>query len=286
MKQAFLLSGKWKKIESQQMLNVLKILLLTLLGLYLVVGLLIYLLQERLIFLPEDLPSDYTYSFDASFDEHFITMADGTDLNALHFNQPQSKGLIIYFHGNAGNLARWGEVVYPFVELGYEVFIVDYRGYGKSGGNRSQKVLLSDADAVYKYASQLESEEKTILFGRSLGSAFASYLAGKNNPSKLILETPFYSLQDVAKDMMPIYPAEYLLRYNFRNYLYLNTCEVPIYIFHGTDDEVVDYSSGKQLFNSLSGKDTEFFTIEGGHHNDLSNFTSYWHYMKIVLRDE
>lgn len=266
--------------------NTLKIILITGLGIYLTVGLIIYLLQERLIFLPEELPSDYVYSFDAKFDEHFITMEDGAEINALHFTQEESKGLIVYFHGNAGNLDRWGEVVYPFVEMGFEVFIIDYRGYGKSSGTKSQKALLSDADMVYKYAKHLAPENEIILFGRSLGSAFASYVAGKNDPSMVILETPFSSLRDAAKDFIPIYPTNYLLRYNFKNYEYLETCEVPIYIFHGTEDEVVDFDSGQQLFKSLVGKSAEFFVIEGGHHNDLSMFQPYWEAMNNVLSDE
>lgn len=268
------------------MLNTLKIILLTFLGLYLAFGLLVYLLQERIIFLPEKLPLDYEFSFKEDFDEHFITMSDGAEINALHFKQSESKGLIVYFHGNAGSLARWGEVVGPFVELGYEVFIVDYRGYGKSSGKKSQKSMLSDADSIYKYALQLESEERIILFGRSIGSSFASYLAGKNNPSKLILETPFYSLKDVARDMLPIFPTSFLLRYNFKNHKSLKTCTSPIYIFHGTDDEVVAYASGRKLFESIPTGQAQFFTIEGGHHNDLSLFPSYWETMKEVLENE
>ena len=268
------------------MLNTIKIVSLIFLGLYLALGLIIYLLQERLIFLPEDLPNDYSYSFDAPFDEHFISMEDGAIINALHFTQAESKGLIVYFHGNAGNLARWGEVVYPFVELGYEVFIVDYRGYGKSSGERSQERMLSDADAVYAYAGQLAAEEHIILFGRSIGSAFASYLAGKNQPAKVILETPFYSLKDVAKDIIPIYPIDLLLNYNFKNYETLQSCSAPIYIFHGTRDEVVDFASGKKLYENLKNQPVEFFTIEGGHHNDLSRFPAYWESMKSMLENE
>ncbi|WP_462253480.1 alpha/beta hydrolase [Ekhidna sp.] len=265
------------------MLNTLKLLLIILLGLYLTFGVIIYALQERLIFLPEDLPMDYKYSFKADFDEHFITMDDGAEINGLHFTQKDSKGLILYFHGNAGNLARWGEIVYPFVELGYEVFIVDYRGYGKSSGKKSQKAMLKDADSIYKYATQIADEDSIVLFGRSIGSSFACYLAGKNNPSKLILETPFHSLKDVARDIIPIYPTNLLLRYDFDNEQSLSTASSPIYIFHGTDDEVVDYSSGKKLLESLENKPSEFYTIEGGHHNDLSNFPAYWESMKQVL---
>ncbi len=268
------------------MLNAFKILLIILLGLYLFFGLIIYFFQERLIFLPESLPSDYNFSFDIPFDEHFITMEDGAEINALHFTQEESKGLIVYFHGNAGSLARWGEVVYPFVELGYEVFIADYRGYGKSSGEKSQDAMLSDAESIYTYARQLQTEDRIILFGRSIGSAFASHVAGKNNPSKVILETPFYTLSDVAREVMPIFPTSLLLRYEFKNYQSLSTTSAPIYIFHGTDDEVVNYQSGRRLFDSLEGQSVEFFTIEGGHHNDLSLFPSYWESMHSILENE
>ena len=268
------------------MINTLKTILGILAILYLGLGLLIYLLQERLIFLPEKLPLDYSFEFDAPFEEHFIEMEDGAKINALHFTQNESRGLIVYFHGNAGSLARWGEVVIPFLDMGYEVLITDYRGYGKSTGKRSQKRMLLDAGKVYAFAKDIESEERIILFGRSIGSAFASYLAGKNSPSKLILETPFYSLKDVAKEVIPIYPTRQLLRYNFKNHSYLKEAKIPIYIFHGTDDEVVKFNSGKQLHASLSKNQAIFFTIDGGHHNDLSTFPEYWNQMEIVLGNE
>ena len=162
-------------------------------------------------------------------------------------------------------------------------FLQDYRGYGKSSGKRSERRMLSDAEMIYSFAKGIRSENKIILFGRSIGSAFASYLAGKHTPSKLILETPFYSLKDVAKDVMPLYPSKYLLRYNFENHSYLKDTKIPIYIFHGTDDEIVKYDSGKELFNSLSNDQAYFITIEGGHHNDLMSFDSYQSKMEEIL---
>lgn len=207
-------------------------------------------------------------------------------INALHFRQENAKGLIVYFHGNAGSLERWGEIVAPFVSMGYEVLISDYRGYGKSTGKRSKAALMSDAEAIYSFAKTLADEDKVILFGRSLGSSFASYLAGKNQPSKLILETPFYSVQDVANRMFPIFPVATLLRYNFRNNSYLKDVNAQVYIFHGTADEVVPYDSGQKLSTVLPPQQSELITIEGGHHNDLAAFDAYWMAMNRVLENE
>lgn len=263
----------------------LKVFVLILIIIYLLGGLALRFLQDQFIFLPERLAQEYVYSFEYDFKEHNLKMEDGSIINGLHFTLPHSKGLIVYFHGNAGNLARWGQIVSPFVELGYEVFITDYRGYGKSTGKRSEKRMLNDSEYVYAFAKTLEKEERIILFGRSLGSAFASYLTGKNKPRLLILETPFYSLEDLAKNLFPIYPTSLLLSYKFRNHRYLVGVKNPIYIFHGYEDEIVPYASGKQLHESLEGQ-VKLITIHGGHHNDLSSFDSYWEAMEKVLNDE
>lgn len=266
-------------------MSALRILAIALLCIYVLIGLAIYLLQESLIFLPESLPDNYEYSFNKDFEEHSLIMEDGAVINALYFKLQDSRGLIVYFHGNAGNLERWGQVAESFVDLGYEVLITDYRGYGKSTGNRSEIKLMSDAEEIYAFAKKLEGEDQIVIFGRSLGSAFASYLSSKNNPNKLILETPFYSLTDVARKLFPIYPASLLLNYRFDNHEYLNQTKAPVYIFHGNEDEIVPYESGQKLYEAVE-EQANLFTIDGGHHNDLAAFDSYWEHMKSVLIDE
>ena len=251
--------------------------------LYVTLGALIYFFQEQLIFLPRQLPRNFEFQFKHPFEEHFLSTPAHGEINLLHFKNPTPKGLIVYFHGNAGSLARWGNVVAPFVELGYDVIIPDYRGYGKSLGPRNQETLLSDADAVYAFAKAMAPEDRLILFGRSLGSSFASYLAGKNSPSKIILETPFYNLHDIARRRFLIFPSKWFLRYRLDSYEYLRSANAPVYIFHGTADEIVAYESGKMLFDSLPSNEKELFTIKGGAHNDLESFELYWEYMNSVL---
>ena len=267
-------------------MNILKLIFIGAVIVYLFFGAVLYFFQEQLIFLPEELPHDFNFEFENEFEEHLILTSQNGQINLLHFKSMGSKGVIVYFHGNAGSLRRWGEIVSPFVELGYDVIIADYRGYGKSTGQRNQTTLLADADSVYGFAKDRTTEDKIILFGRSLGSGFASYLAGKNHPSKVILETPFYSLDDIAQRRFLIYPARYFLRYHFDSHEYLKNTKAPVYIFHGTDDEVVSYQSGKLLFESLPENQGNLYTIEGGAHNNLHSFELYWNQIKSILLNE
>lgn len=259
--------------------------LLTIISLVLVyiVGFaLLYFLQERFIFLDDELPPDHEYSFNASFEEVNIA-SDGAVLNALHFKADSAKGLILYFHGNQGNLTRWGEVVIPFVEMGFDVLIMDYRGFGKSKGKRTQKTLLSDAELFYDYARKEFEEDRIVIYGRSLGTGLASYLAGNHKPAKLILETPYYSMASVGQQLYPIFPVSWAMRFNFKSFEYLKTASCPIYIFHGTEDRVVPYSQGERLFETLPPDQSQLITIEGGRHKDLAGFEEYWQELGTLL---
>ena len=243
----------------------------------------LYFLQEKLIFLPSKLPADYTYSFDESFEEIYITTEDGAKLNALHFKNENPYGVILYFHGNAGDLSRWGHEVQFLVKLNYDVVVMDYRTYGKSTGILSESALLKDARLFYEYTASQYPEQEIIIYGRSLGTAMASYLASTEPSSLLILETPFYSLLDVAQNRFPILPVNSLLKYQFKSHRYLQAAECPIVIIHGDKDGVVPLASAKKLYESLDGKNVKFIVIEGGEHNDLSSFPTYKSTMNSLL---
>jgi hypothetical protein len=243
----------------------------------------LYSFQEKLIFLPTKLAEDHVYTFNADFDEIFLDTTDGARLNALHFYTDNPKGLILYFHGNAGDLSRWGEIVLPFVDLGYEVLVMDYRNYGKSTGELSEDALYQDAQLFYAYAMEKYPEEQLLIYGRSLGTGIASQLSSKNQPQKLILETPFYSLLDVAQERFPFLPVSYLLRYRIPSHEFLKKVDCPIRIFHGTTDNVVPYASGEKLYDSISNGNKKMYTIPNGNHNNLSDFEIYWNGIKMEL---
>ena len=253
------------------------------LGVYVAGGVIIYLFQERFIFLPKPLAEDFTYQFDRPFEEVWYTMDDGTKVNALHFKSNDPKGIILYNHGNADNLARWGEVSYFFVDQGYDVVIYDYRGYGKTKGQRSETKLFEDALTLYDTINKKWPADEIIIFGRSLGSAMASYIAANRPHRMLILETPFHSLADMAKYYFPVYPYT-ILKYDFENYAHLKAASSKIHIFHGTEDVVVPLKSGLKLHNELADGKSNFVTIEGGEHNNLRRFEKYRQEMIEVLR--
>jgi pimeloyl-ACP methyl ester carboxylesterase len=247
----------------------------------------IYFLQERLIFLPSRLPDKFEYRFDQPFEEFNLKADDGAQLNALHFKIPDAKGVVLYFHGNAGNLSRWGEIAQELSEeYQHDVVIMDYRTYGKSTGSLSEDALHQDSQLFYDYVLEHYSENDIVLYGRSLGTGLATRLAAQNNPNQLILETPYYSLLDIGERRFPFLPVRWFLKYEFKSFEYVRDISCPVVIFHGTEDEVIPLESGKMLYESIPGERKEFYMVEGGRHNNLSGFDAYHQGIyKTLIRD-
>jgi pimeloyl-ACP methyl ester carboxylesterase len=237
--------------------------------------LMIFFFQDVLIFQAEKLDVSHAYSFEFPFQEISIATPDGETLNALLFSPADSsKGLILYFHGNSGSLKRWGVIASQLTQFNYQVLVVDYRGYGKSTGKPDEQGLYADADAVWQWAQLNLRPAKCVLFGRSLGSAVASYLAAKTNPDLLILETPFNNLygavNPVFRPLVRIIP----FRYSFPTIDWVEQATCKKLIFHGTDDLVVSINSALKLKKGLRPHD-EFVILDGGTHDNLSEFQLY-----------
>jgi hypothetical protein len=249
---------------------------LFLIGIFALVGLATpYFMQKKLIFLPSKLPQDFQYTFDQPHEEFFISAEDGARLNAIHFKTVDPTGVILYFHGNAGDLSRWGEVTSYFTQFKYDVVVMDYRTYGKSTGKLTEKALFSDAQLFYDYVKDRFPESDIILYGRSLGTSIATHVASENTPKKLILESPFYNMEDVAKSRFPILPVKQLLKYKFETNKFIKKVHCPIVIFHGTNDDVVPYASGKKLSALIDARQLAFITVPQGAHNNLIEFLAY-----------
>ena len=261
----------------------LKKLVIVFLGLYVMIVSALYIFQEKLLFLPTTLEQDYQYQFAYPFEELFLETSDDAIINALHFKAEHPKGVILYFHGNAGDLSRWGKVTEYFVNKNYDVMVMDYRTYGKSKGSLSEAAFYNDAQYCYNYLLNQYQETQIIVYGRSLGTGIASYIASENQPHQLVLETPYYSILDVAKQRFPVFPVKQLLKYHFPTFTYLPKVICPIAIIHGTDDSIVPYSSGKKL-SELGLDNLEFITIKDGNHNNLIEFDAYHKMIKTVLK--
>lgn len=248
------------------------------------IGSALYLLEEKLIFLPTTLEQDYTFQFTYPFEEVFLETDSETVINAIHFKVEQPKGVILYFHGNAGDLSRWGLVAEYFVDLEYDVFVMDYRTYGKSIGPLSENALFYDAQFCYDYLKERYTESDITLYGRSLGTGMATYLASENKPKQLLLETPYYSIVDVAKNRFPLFPVEKLMSYSFPSYTFIVNVVCPVLIIHGTDDTVVPLTSGKKLYDAINTQKSIFIEIADADHNNLIDFPEYHLAIKKQLR--
>lgn len=249
---------------------------------YLLICLLLYIFQEKLIFFPQKLAKDYRFGFNQPFEELTITTSDKTQLNGLLFKTDSSKGVIFYLHGNAGALDSWGEVARTYTSLNYDVFLLDYRGYGKSGGAiNGQKQLFDDVQTVYDTLKNRYAENKIVVLGYSIGTGAASWVASNNNPALLILQAPYYSLTDMMRHSYPIIPT-FILKYKFETNNYLKNCKSPVVIFHGNQDEVIYYGSSLKLQSHFKQHDT-LITLEGQSHNGITDNPVYQAELQRIL---
>jgi alpha-beta hydrolase superfamily lysophospholipase len=160
-------------------------------GIFVLACAFLYFIQEKLIFHPGKLAKTYKFDFEHNFEERYIPAADGTVLHGLLFKADSSNGLIFYLHGNAGSAASWGSVAKTYTNLNYDVFIVDYRGYGKSeGAINGEAQLAEDIQAAYDELKKQYAENIIVVLGYSIGTGPASRLASTNSPKLLILQAP------------------------------------------------------------------------------------------------
>jgi len=242
-------------------------------------------LQEKFIFLSEELSQDHQFNFKTRFKELFLKAEDGAVLHGIHFKQEDSKGIILYFHGNKASVDHWGHWGEHIASrFQHDVVVMDYRGYGKSRGVRSFKKMLADSSLFYAYCQQFFPEDKIILFGRSLGGAFASHTALITKPKKLILESTFTDILEIAKTKFWWLPVSILLKYPFQNRNNIQRIHHETHIIHGTSDSLVHYRHGEELYRLSKSSKKELYSIEGGEHNDLQNYSIYFKALDDILK--
>ncbi len=242
-------------------------------ALYFVMTMVLSSFQEQMIFYPEDLPDDFVFHFDSPFEEVWLHPEPGVVLHGIHFRPDSARGLVLYFHGNAGSLRSWGSVAEDFLPYGYAALVTDYRRFGKSRGSLSEKALLQDAVRWYEKAVELAGGAPIVIYGRSIGTGPAAFLATRHTPHHLVLETPFTSMTDLARHWFPWAPSA-LLAYKMPVLEWLEAVSCPITLVHGTQDEVVPYASSERLATLLKPGD-RFISVPGGQHNNLALFPGY-----------
>lgn len=242
-----------------------------------------YFIQEKLIFKPEKLKRDFQFRYDIPFKEYFFDIEPGVSINGLHFFREKPSGLILYFHGNTRSIKGWAKYSRDFYRYNYDVVLVDYRGFGKSTGKRSEKQMLKDMQFVYDELKKQYTEDHLIVYGRSIGSGFATKLASDNKPRYLILDAPYFNFRKVAERFLPFLPVRFVLRYHLRADLWIKQVKCHTYILHGTRDWLIPIRHSERL-QKLNPARITLIRIHGGGHNNLPSFDDYHNFIRDILK--
>ncbi len=214
-----------------------------------------------------------------------FTTYDGTVLSAARFFPKQKRGTTLYFHGNSKNISHWQHYILPFTDLGQEVIMLDYRGFGLSEGSPSEKNIYSDAEEFYHWVTKTFAIEHLSLAGQSLGSAVASRLAEIVDHERLLLISPFHDIADVFRRRTWFLWSPFEFKNTFSNATHLENYHGPLFVVHGAKDKLVSIASAKKLLGYL-GKEKELTIIRDAGHRDLQKKEAYYSFLKKALYDE
>ena len=244
-----------------------------------------YFLQDFFFFRPEILPKSFQYKYPFPFEEVHFDMEDSGYINGLHFKVPNSRGVVYYLKGNSKSVKGWGKFAKDFVSKGYDFFMVDYRGMGKSAGRRTEATLYNDAQHIYRWLEERYGEKHIIIYGRSLGSGVATRIASWNKPKMLILDSPYFSFLKQVQRYGFILPLRLLLKYQIRTDYFIKKVTCPVFIIHGKKDRLIPFSHSV-LLKEIAPDNVKIFPVEEGGHNNLPQFPEYHEWLYDVLNDE
>jgi len=238
---------------------------------YVLVMVVMMFFEESFIFFPSRYPAGDWQPDGLTFEDVFFTAADGTRIHAWYVPHNAPRAVVLYCHGNAGNLSHRAETLRVLHEyVGVSVLIFDYRGYGRSDGKPDEPGVLADARAARKWLASREKIEETdiVLMGRSLGGAVAVDLAVRDGARALVLESTFSSLTDVAAYYYSLLPIRRLMRTRFDSVSAIASYHGPLLQSHGDADTIIPIEFGRRLFQ-FANQPKQFVTIHDADHNDL-----------------
>jgi len=239
--------------------------------------------ENSFIYFPEkkfdELPRDYGLNAE----EVSVLTKDSETLHAWFVKADPEESVLLFFHGNAGNISHRLEKIAPLVQRGISVFLLDYRGYGKSSGEPSEEGLYYDGEASYQklITEKNVDPSRLFLFGESIGGAVAVQIATQHRCAGVILEATLSSVKDMASTIMPLLPIHLVLKSRFDSLSKIATINTPLLFMHGTEDEIVPYTQGQKLFDAAI-EPKEFYSIQGAHHNDTYVLGGEAYYDKIL----
>jgi fermentation-respiration switch protein FrsA (DUF1100 family) len=230
----------------------------------------VYFMQGRMLYLAEVPGRTLTVTpADVGMDYQDVSI-ETTDGVTLHgwFIVGRSSRVLLFFHGNAGNISHRLDSIRQFQDLGLSVLIIDYRGYGQSEGRTTERGIYRDADAAWRYLIEGRGivASDIVIFGRSLGASVASRLAAQTQPLALIVESSFTSVPDIAQDLYPWLPARWLSRLSHATRDYIQDVRCPVLVVHSRDDEIIPFHHGEEIFASANELRT-LLEIRGTHND-------------------
>ena len=240
---------------------------------YCVIGIVLYYLQDYILFHPVQINQKQAYNFEIPHKEVNIAYSANSTINIVQFLVPDStvKGVVLYFHGNKKNISWYSRFSPYFTAHNYEVWMIDYPGFGKSTGVFSEQKLYDWALTLYKLARARFAPDSIIIYGKSMGTGIAAQLASIRDCRYLVLETPYYNMPSIIDNYLPIYPVNKMIHYKLPTWQYLQNVTAPVTVFHGTADWIIPYRNAERLKPFLKPSDA-FITVEKGRHNDLYRF--------------
>ncbi|GMR18309.1 MAG: alpha/beta hydrolase [Gammaproteobacteria bacterium] len=242
--------------------------LATVLAMLLLLNILVYFQQPGMVYFPikklDGTPEDWRLSYE----DITLTTEDGLKLNGWFIPTASAKKVVLFFHGNAGNISHRRESVEIFHELNLNVFIFDYRGFGSSEGRPGERGTYRDARAAWRYLVEQRHLEpdNIILFGRSLGGVIATKLATEVNAAGLIVESTFSSARAMASRVMPLLHYVLWERFDYNTAAYIKKVNMPVLVTHSPADEIIPYQQGRRIFE-MANEPKTFLELRGDHNN-------------------
>ena len=235
-------------------------------GVYIIFAGFLFISQSRYVYYPERVLSADPSHIGLPFENISFETKDRLRLSGWFIPKESARGVLLFCHGNAGNIGHRLESIQLFHRLGLDIFVFDYRGYGQSEGKPTEKGTYEDAEAAWRYLVEERQvdPDKIVVFGRSLGGAIASWLASRHTPGALILESTFTSLPDIATTLYPYFPVRLMLRFKYDTAEYLTEVNCPTLIIHSRNDEIMPFIHGQRLFE-IAPEPKRFLELTGTH---------------------
>jgi len=243
-------------------------LILQLLFFLVLLNLLMFFQQSSMTFYPYKALGATPADWQLDYEDVMLNTEDGVDLHGWYLPRKGAQRVVLFFHGNGGNISHRGDSLDIFHRLGFNVFIIDYRGYGQSDGSPSETGLHKDAQAAWQYLTEQRgfAAGDIVMFGRSLGGAVASRLAADVQPGALVVESTFSSARDMAQSLFPLLSRVIVMRYDFKTSTYIKQVRSPVMVIHSPNDDIIPFHLGEKVY-AAANEPKSFMRLQGDHNS-------------------